>query len=263
MSLAQSHDALHQKEDVVHMDTYIVLLNWNGWRDTIECLESVFRLDDSRFKVVVCDNGSTDGSIASIKAWARGELASHTSNSELAHLTSPPIQKPISYCELTREQSGQAYPPDDARIILIQTGANLGYAAVNNVGLRFALLDSNCNFCWLLNNDTLTAPGALSALRNAVERDTRIGICGSLNLSYHNPTEVQAEGGKGYNRLTGRVCALPVTEANLGRSPRKVNFVNGASVLVSRSFLETVGLMEESYFLYFDELDWAMRAKGK
>jgi len=53
---------------------YVVILNWNGWQDTIECLESVFRLDYPSFRVIVCDNGPRDGSPEHIRAWAEGSL---------------------------------------------------------------------------------------------------------------------------------------------------------------------------------------------
>ena len=52
----------------------VILLNHNGWADTIECLESLFRCDYPNFKVIVCDNGSTDESFALLTAWAEGRL---------------------------------------------------------------------------------------------------------------------------------------------------------------------------------------------
>jgi len=91
-----------------------------------------------------------------------------------------------------------------------------------------------------------------------------LGLCGSLNVDYTNPKLVQAQGGMTYNRWTGRVSRIaPCLVEDLDSRPARMDYVNGASTLASRSFLETIGLMEESYFLYFEELDWAMRAKGK
>ncbi len=55
--------------------TYIVLLNWNGWRDTIACMESLCALEHPRTRIVVCDNDSSDDSLANIQAWCRAELA--------------------------------------------------------------------------------------------------------------------------------------------------------------------------------------------
>src|ERR1035437_8116597 len=75
----------------------IILLNWNGWTDTIECLESLLRSDYANYTIVVCDNGSSDASLEQIQSWARGEILASCSNSHLAHLTSPPVTKPVSF----------------------------------------------------------------------------------------------------------------------------------------------------------------------
>jgi len=53
----------------MNSECYILILNWNGWKDTIECLESVFRNTYLNYQVVVLDNGSTDDSVEKIKAW--------------------------------------------------------------------------------------------------------------------------------------------------------------------------------------------------
>ena len=246
------------------MRAYVIILNWNGWKDTIECLESVLRLDYPDFRIVVCDNASTDNSMENIKSWARGELLAGSANPQLQDLTVPPYHKPVSFQELTRNESESSRTSRNSQIILIQTGANLGYAGGNNVGMYYALLDAECQYCWLLNNDTVVKPDALTALVNQMRQQPRAGLCGSLNLSYSNPTEVQALGGKEYHRWTGRVKTLqPITIENINARPAKLDYINGASMLATRRFLEQVGLMDESYFLYFEELDWAMRAKDR
>jgi GT2 family glycosyltransferase len=246
------------------MNSCVVVLNWNGWKDTVECLESVVRLNAPEFRIVVCDNGSTDGSLEKIKEWARGQLQAESANTQLSHLISPPVPKPIPYLELTRDQAESGTVRSKVPLILIQNGANLGFAGGNNVGLRYALGDAECQFFWMLNNDTVVEPDALSAMMRLMRSQPEVGLCGSLNLSYYNAGEVQAQGGKPYCRWTGRVHTPPLrTVDDLDSRPVRIDFVTGASMLASRAFLENVGLMEESYFLYFEELDWAMRAKGK
>jgi hypothetical protein len=247
------------------MQSCVILLNWNGWKDTIECLESVFRLSCPDFRVIVCDNASSDGSLEKIKMWARGELPAGSANPQLSHLITPPVPKPIQYLELTRDQAESGTQAFGPRLWLIHNGGNLGFAGGNNIALRCALRQPDCQYFWLLNNDTVANSNALSALVRLMERQPRIGLCGSLNLSYYNPDEVQAQGGRTYSRWTARVQkATPQAVERFGIiHPLTMNYVNGASMLVSRAFLQTVGLMEESYFLYFEELDWAMRAKGK
>lgn len=246
------------------MHSCVILLNWNGWKDTIECLESVFRLNHQDFRIVVCDNASADGSFEKIKMWARGELLADWPSQCLSHLHSPLFPKPIRYIELTREQAESQTASCEARLSIIQNGANLGFAGGNNVGLRYALSDPDCQFFWLLNNDTVTEPDALLSMVHLMQQRPNVGICGSLNLSYYNPKEVLAQGGKTYCRWTARVrTPPPQTIEQVDSHPTPMDYVNGASMLVSRAFLEIVGLMEEAYFLYFEELDWAMRARGK
>ncbi len=246
---------------LVPINTYIVLLNWNGWRDTIDCLESLFRLDDQNFRVLVCDNASADDSLEKIRSWSRGELNVECGNHGLSWMVSPPIRKPILLDEATLPEAYQLR--FQSRLVLVQTGSNLGFAGGNNIGMRIALQDPACNFVWLLNPDTIAAPGALTALHRKLEEDAAVGICGSLNRAYYAPSEIQAQGGKSYNFWTGRVRKQPKsTSDGTSVSARPLDYINGASMFVTRHFLETVGLMEESYFLYFEELDWAMRAKG-
>lgn len=246
------------------MKCCVILLNWNGWKDTIECLESVFRITGQEFSVIVCDNASSDGSLEKIKQWARGELGAESANPQLAHLTSPPVRKPIPYIELTREEAESAASPRESKLVLIQNGENLGFAGGNNVGLRFALSKVDCRFFWLLNNDTVVEPDAFAAMVRHINEVPHCGLCGSLTLSYYTPKEVQAQGGHLYSQWTARAhsSALQKIE-DLDSHPVSMDFVSGASMLASRDFLEQVGLMEESYFLFFEEMDWAMRAKGK
>lgn len=246
------------------MKSAVILLNWNGWKDTIECLESVFRLAGTKFQVIVCDNNSSDGSLDQIKRWANGELAAEAENPSLAYLTSPPVPKPIRYIELDRIQATVAELDREVPLTLIQNGDNIGFAAGNNVGLRYALRDPENQFFWILNSDTVVDSGALDAMICLMSENEGIGLCGSLNLSYANPEEVQTEGGNRYSRWTGRVSKRPRYLINtLPPNPAVFDYVNGAAMLASRDFLLDVGLMEESYFLYFEEMDWAMRAKGK
>ncbi len=246
------------------MNVSIIILNWNGWKDTIECLESVLNLSGGSFRVVVCDNASTDGSTEKIKAWARGDVRAEAANPDLAHLISRPSPKPIPFLELARGQAESGTARFDIPLVLIHNGANLGFAGGENVGIRYALRDQECQFFWMLNNDTVVAPGALAALLRCMQERKDMGLCGSLNLSYTHPNEVQSEGGNLYSRWTGRVRTRPRRlVGDLTSAIVKFDYINGASMLASRNFLEQVGLMDESYFLYFEELDWAMRAKGR
>src|SRR5213079_689239 len=100
---------------------HVLLVNYNGWRDTLECLESVFRLDYPDFRVVVCDNGSTDGSVERIQAWAGGTQPARRSHVTAPALRDTPLDKPIPYVLRERAQAERGWPPDpDARLVLVR-----------------------------------------------------------------------------------------------------------------------------------------------
>lgn len=202
----------------------IILVNWNGWKDTVACLASLQTLSYPNFEVVVVDNASADD----------------------------------SEVELRRR-----FP----ELNLMQSGANLGFAGGNNVGIRYAL-DKGFDYVWLLNNDTLVEPGSLTELVAKMKREPEIGICGSSLIYEAARDKVQALGGARYNRWLGTVkhvgAQQPRTQAvDEAATEAGLDYIIGASMLVSRAFLERVGLLQEDYFLYFEELDWAARAKGK
>jgi len=250
--------------------SYIILLNWNGWGDTIECLESLFRLHEPRTRVIVCDNSSTDNSLQRIKAWAEGRLNVFSyRNSGLKDLTFPPCRKPVKYHEYDRDEAEKGGKMEvDADLLLIQTGDNLGFAGGNNVGLRYVLARDDFDYVWLVNNDTVVAPNALIHMKKRMLEDPRSGMCGSTLLHYDEPDRVQAYGGGYYWKWIG----LPWHQGRLrkasdyrnrSRVEKWSNYIVGASMLVSKEFLLDVGLMCEDYFLYFEELDWALRAKSR
>lgn len=248
---------------------YILLLNWNGWRDTIECLESVFRLDYPDYRVVVCDNASEDDSIACIKDWAQGHLDAEVGvDNPLRGLSNPPVPKPIPWVEYDRAQAEAGGDDSSVRLVLIHTGANLGFAGGNNVGFRYALTRGDFEYVWLLNNDTVVAPDALSSLVKRVSGERGVGMCGSMLLIYGDPGKVQAYGGARYNKWLGTATQIGSRQSaevnvDIEEVEHQLDYVVGASLLASRSFIDDIGLLCEDYFLYYEELDWAMRARGK
>ena len=250
---------------------YILVLNWNGWRDTIECLESLFRLDYDNYKVIVCDNDSNDNSLANIEQWAKGKLAAGMPHHEsIRHLTSPEVQKPIPLVKYDRKlaEAGGEISPDEAKLILIQTGGNLGFSGGNNVGLRYALARNDFDYVWLLNNDTVVEKNSLKCMVNHVESSDEPCACGSKILFYDEPETVQALGGASYNKWTGLAKSLglnlPVKESvNSKDVEEDLGYVFGASNLFPREFLSEVGLLSEDYFLYYEEIDLYTRAQGK
>jgi len=198
---------------------YIVILNWNGWQDTIACLTSILMNDYLEYEIIVCDNASTDDSEIYLKEWI---------------------------------SERQEYP-----IHYIQTGKNLGFAGGNNVGIHYSLDAGDMEYVWLLNNDTIIEKDALSKLIEKIKTDKTIGICGSKLVYYDDHNKIQGLGG-----IYNRYFAFSRHILNIDEI-EKMDYVIGASMLVSKKFLMDVGLMCEDYFLYYEELDWAIRAKGK
>lgn len=242
---------------------YIIIVNWNGWQDTVRCLESLFAMEYTNFVVIVCDNASTDGSIEHLMAWSKGELTAPVEPwASLPPATFCP--KPIAF---SLAVAGQRFELSRERLVLLQVGENAGFAGGSNAGLRFAAQARDLDYAWLLNNDTVVDSAALSEMIRRMEEFAGAGLCGSKLLYFQEPGTIQALGGSTYNLWTGRgghigdgdsiTDALPCDEVE-----RRLKYIFGASVLVRASFLEKVGLLNPNYFLYFEEIDWAVRAKG-
>jgi len=248
---------------------YILILNWNGWSDTLECLESVFRSNYTNYQVIVCDNDSQNNSIERIKAWADGTLNAyvHPAN-PLRHLSFPPIKKPIGYVEYNRTQAecGGQSCTTSTPLIIIKTGANLGFAGGNNVGLRYAMARNDFDYIWLLNVDTVIDMFALSELVKRMDERIDAGLCGSTLLFYDKPDTVQGLGGAKYNPIFATSRHLGLNQkANLSISQsaveKELHYIIAASMLIRKSFIRSTGLMCEDYFLYFEEIDWAIRGR--
>jgi len=244
------------------MRVLIVLVNWNGWRDSIECLEALRRCRGN-FDVVLCDNGSTDGSLEQIQAWADSQLAADTQGPPWAHLLAAPILRTATYRNLAKP----AATADLTWLTLIPTGGNLGFAGGNNVGLRYGL-EQDYDAFWLLNTDTVVEPDALEHLVARVQADPSIGLCGASVLYYADPSKVQCFGGSEYvpRRAAGRYIGYlqpPTPAPSPAALEGKLDYIVGASMFVTRAFVETIGLMSEDYFLYFEEMDWSARNNGR
>ena len=146
---------------------------------------------------------------------------------------------------------------------LIQTGSNLGYAGGNNAGIRYAL-EKNSDYIWLLNNDTVADPHALSVLVAYADENPSVGMVGSKILSYFEPTLLLYAGGI-VNRSTGVTehIGYGCPDKNQFDQARDTRYVTGCSLLVKRKVVEDIGLMNEAYFLYFEETEWCAKTIDK
>jgi GT2 family glycosyltransferase len=248
---------------------YVVLLNWNGWQDTVSCLQTLLHSKGVRLRLVVCDNASSDGSIDRIAAWAEGaqpvEMPQHP---RLARLLERP-DLPLPYLRIDRTMAEQEEHHGAAPLVLIDNGANLGFAAGNNVGLRFALRQPDMDYVWVLNNDTLVEPDCLANMVQRLQREPGPAVCGSMIHFFDQPEIIQAIGGNRFNRRTGEASCSEGrfthedTALDIGSIERHLAYLSGCSLLLPRDFLESVGLMSEDYFLYYEEIDWFTRSAGR
>lgn len=198
---------------------YIVVVNYNNPKDTIHCLESLSALSYANFRIILVDNASTDMSDVIFRS---------------------EIQKKkwhfLTYLRATK---------------------NGGYAAGNNLGIRFAMAQADMDYVWILNNDTIVTPDALGRMVSCMRRHPEAGLCGCVLRYTWDHERIQTCGGT-YNKYLGTTGNI----VHLGND-KHPDFINGASVLVSRKFIEDVGLLCEDYFLYYEEIDWALRGKAK
>lgn len=244
----------------------IVLVNWNRWADTIECLESVLR-SSLPVQIVVVDNASSDGSGDRIVAWAAGHEPVVPASAAMAEYSTPNVAKPIVFRRLDAA-TAQASAPDNAKVTLIDSSDNLGFAGGNNIGLTFLLRAASIDYVWLLNNDTVIDPEAAAALVARMDATHRAGMCGTVVRYYYRPDTVQALNGSRFSLINGQSRGIgsgtrATSPFDPARVARETDYVLGASLAVSRQFVATVGLMTEDYFLYFEEIDWAFRNAGR
>lgn len=261
---------------------YILILNWNGWEDTLECLESVFRNTYPNYQVVVLDNGSTDDSITRILEWAEGKKSAPV---RFAH--GDLIAKPIPIISYTREMAEYGGSPEEEQrvgnpaaraLVIIQTGANLGFAGGNNVGIRYAVAHG-ADYILLLNNDAFfRSSEALSVMVNFMERTPRAGACGG-RLFYPDGSPQQSYGNfPAVLRILAYLFPLykflpqrwfnsakrsNVVPEDSVKVPIRIDWPSGACLMVRSKTIEDVGMPDEQYFLYMEETDWCFRMQAK
>ena len=237
-----------------------MVLNWNGARDTLACLQSLLLLAYPAFRIIVCDNGSTDGSIDAVEQWAAQRMRP-------SGLIGQGLRCMRTHRDAIESGTFDQAAFREADLVLIANGANLGFAAGNNVGIRAALAHSEARFVWVLNNDTVVDRAALAELVDRMRSTQCCGLCGSALVNHHAPDTLQAVAGV-YNRWLARTGQL-ASGAAAARSldddemTRAADFVVGASMLLSRALLEDIGLLSEDYFLYFEEIDLVTRARAR
>ena len=145
-------------------------------------------------------------------------------------------------------------------LIFIRTEKNLGFAGGNNLGINLAKGD----FIFLLNNDTEVPDGCLETMIAEFKSNSKIGLLSPLILYHDDKSIIQYAGYTPLNYLTARNSQVGQFEKNIGQYDNvsyETGFCHGAAVMCRKSDLLKAGLMDESYFLYYEELDWCEKFK--
>lgn len=161
-----------------------------------------------------------------------------------------------SWYLLTREYGGK-------RFVLIQNGANLGFAAGCNPGIRRAL-DDGCDYVLLLNNDTIAADGDfLRQMVDLAESDSTCGVVGGRLLLWPDTSVVWGTGGI-ISWAGERYLGAGETDVGQYSEIAERQFVSGALMLIRRAVLEELGLLPEAYFFGHEdwEYSWRVRRHG-
>ncbi len=199
----------------------IVMLNWNRQADTLECLDSIRRMNYPAFSVVLVDNGSTDGSPDAIEHWSDGEIP----------------------------------------VTLIRNKKNLGFVGGSNQGMRHALATDTDYVLLLNNDTVVEPDVLTILVQAAERSEEigmvgpKIYQYGKVNILDSAGTRTIPWLAQGF--LVGH----GEEDRGQYDSTAEMPYVTGTALLVKRAVLKKVGLMDEDYFCYFDDFDWGMKAR--
>ncbi|MBD5261926.1 MAG: glycosyltransferase family 2 protein [Bacteroides sp.] len=218
----------------------IIILNWNGWKDTIECLQSLKQCS-GQFYITLVDNGSTDDSVNIISNYLK--------------------QTNWKY-NIFKESQGLYYEPDNKECIIYQLNENYGFAKGNNKALKF-ISPFMPKWCLLLNNDTETTPDFLSNLLNFANENPKYEILTPLINYYFNKNLVWNAGGNlnwGFRKYNYSDCL-----SNRIRESKYIecSFVTGCALLFKTKLLDKeFKLFTEDFFHGEEDVDLSLRMKA-
>lgn len=160
----------------------------------------------------------------------------------------------------SREDHEEAYKAVYPELVYIRSAVNLGFAGGNNLGIKIAKGD----YLLLLNNDTEITENLIETMIAEFKEHPEIGILSPLILYFDQPELIQYAGFTPMNYLTCRNRGIGSMEINKGQydlDSRETGYCHGAAMMCRKADLETVGLMAEHFFLYYEELDWCEHFK--
>jgi GT2 family glycosyltransferase len=220
---------------------YVIVINWNGEKDTIECLQSLTQVAYDNMHVVVSDNGSRPESLHALREWAA------SARLHLGSAETPPVENADSGIRT---------------LCLLENGRNLGFTGANTVGIHYAM-GRDAAYVMFLNNDTQVTPDFLARMVSVAESDPQHGIVGCKTLLANGGREerrVWSLGGYAY------VLGNPMNRArNQLDQPEfkgvlQSDLVCGCCMLIKRAVIEKVGVQDDMLFFGIDDVDYSLRA---
>jgi GT2 family glycosyltransferase len=230
-----------------HTEVGVIIVTYNDWKKTLACLECVHAQSDMPRRIVVCDNGS-DNEVADriLEGWAKIAAAKG-------------MEEPV-----------EVYGADSssAPLVLLRIEEPETLAGAMNTGMRFLLYDRDCHAFWLLRNDARPESFALAALlRHLDDEDLKlpIGMVGSTQL-VGDSDFLECAGGGRWSRWTGHQKPLDKGLERHGLSDRKdvaqkLDYVSDASCLVTRAMAEDIGLFDERFGGFYEDVEYGIRAR--
>jgi len=141
---------------------------------------------------------------------------------------------------------------------LISTSENLGYSGGNNTGIQ-ASLEGEADVLFLVNNDTILNPTCISRLVETVDRVPKVGVIGPMVYTWNNWHVISSAGGE-IDWIHANAVNVGAGEMDSGQYKfRKVDFINGCGIMVTRAAVDQAGVLDSRYFMYWEETDWCQR----
>ncbi len=149
--------------------------------------------------------------------------------------------------------------PKFPQVKFIESAANLGFSGGNNLAVK----EAKGKYLLFINNDTEVEPDFLEPLVNCLESNARIGMASPKIKYFSEDNLIQYAGSGEMNTYTARSFFIGEKQKDDGRfdESRPTAFIHGAAMLVSTDAIKNVGLMEDDFFLYYEEFDWCARMK--
>lgn len=239
----------------------IIILNRNWRQDTIECLESVYRIDYPNYEVILVDNGSSNESIEKVRAWTHKQVEVSSKYFETTTCTHD-----LTIYEYTKEEleNGSYLEgkkrldplPSNKKLFLLKNDQNYGFAEGNNIAMRQVLSESSSDYILCLNNDTIVKSDILKEMMYTYKKSNQVWIVAPVNLNYYD-WNIDFYGW-GINRVLG-------WPFHYKKENHKKYFpiVVWTCMLIRTERLKQFGYFDPSYFCYMEESDLCIRMYDK